>query len=272
MNTLAAALAMQLVASPQAAGQAASEEKAPIPEPLLSETVTDIDGTEAGEVEVEVNGSVMRALHGGERALDTSLEVEWLVTRRLGLRLEPTLSRDSDGSTENGAGLSGGLSWKVLQDFAHDLHVDAELLTRVPWNESPIVQPGDPAQPVALDLRGAWRRDLLSLRWSGGVGAFGASGRVPLRGSVAALLPFESSGRFGFWGVELDADGARPNPLVAALDVVPNLEPAGLPLRLGLALPWFVGSEGDRPALGILLRVFYESAREIEFGSNATGR
>ena len=136
----------------------------------------------------------------------------------------------------------------------------------------PIVQPGDPAQPLAFDLRAGWRRDLLTLRWSAGVGAFGDAQHLPLRGSLAVLLPFEGSGRFGFWGIELDADGARGAPFVVALDVVPNLEPTGLPLRIGLALPWTIGERDDRPSLGLFLRVFYESAREIEFAAPRQSR
>src|ERR1019366_4087619 len=53
--------------------------RVPIPEPVLAETVADIDGTEAGELELEVNGASLRALHGGRYAIDGSLEVEWLV-------------------------------------------------------------------------------------------------------------------------------------------------------------------------------------------------
>lgn len=245
----------------------------PIPEPLLTETVTDIDGAEAGEVEIEANGSSLRALHGGAYAVDGSLEVEWLVTRRLGVRVEPTLSRDADGAPASTAGgVSGGVSWKLLQDFERRLHVDVELLARVPWETSPIVQPGDPALPLAFDVRGAFQTaasGVLSLRWSAGAGAFGSAEHVPLRGSVAILAPFEGSGRFGFWGVEVDADGARHAPTVVAFEAVPNLEPAGLPFRIGLALPWVVGERDDRPSVGVFLRIFYESAREIAFGATA---
>jgi hypothetical protein len=117
------------------------------------------------------------------------------------------------------------------------------------------------------------RRGPLALRWSGGVGAGGDAYHVPLRGSAAVLAPFEGSGRFGFWGVEVDADGARSKPVVVALDVVPNFAPAGLPFRMGLVLPWVVGEVGDRPSVGLFFRVFYESEREIAFASpRATAR
>jgi hypothetical protein len=246
----------------------AGEAKAPVPEPILAETVTDIDGTEAGEVELEANGSWLRARRGGAYAVDGSAEVEWLILRRLGLRLEPRLSRDGDGAPpEDAAGVSGGASWKLLQDFEHDLHVQAEVVGRYPTDSSPIVEPGDPARPLAFDVRGAFRRGIVTLRGSAGVGVLGPSEHVPLRGSLAGMFPFEESGRYGYWGVELDADGARDAPLVVALDLVPNFEPAGLPLLLGLALPWTVGEREDRPSLGLFFRVIYESSREIEFAS-----
>jgi hypothetical protein len=214
-------------------------------------------------VELEANGSNFASLRGGHRSLDTSLEIEWLVTRRFGLRLEPTLSRDGDFA----AGVSGGVSWKLFQDYARDFHLQLELLGRVPWNDTEIVQPGDPDQPLALDLKAAWRTGPLTLRPGVGLGAFGDAAHGPARASLGVLAPFEGTGRFGFWGFELDADGGREAPLVAAFEIVPNLEPTGIPLRLGFALPVAVGEQSDRPSLGFFVRIFYESAREIEFGS-----
>jgi hypothetical protein len=214
-------------------------------------------------VELEANGSNLASLRGGHRSLDASVEVEWLPTRLFGLRLEPTLSRDGSVS----GGVSGGISWKLLHDFEHDFHLQVEMLGRIPWTDTDIVQPGDPDQPLALDLKAAWRTGPLTLRPGVGVGAFGTADHSPLRGSLAALLPFEGTGRIGFWGFELDADGGRPRPLVAAFEIVPNLEPLGIPLRIGFALPVSVGAPSDQPSVGLYLRIFYESAREIEFGS-----
>jgi hypothetical protein len=202
-------------------------------------------------------------LRGGHRALDASVEVEWLATRRLGLRVEPVVSRDGYVS----AGVSGGVSWKLFQDFAHDFHLDVELLGRLPWDDKDILQPGDPDQPLALDFMAAWRTGPLTVRPGVGWGAFGDAAHTPARASLALLLPFESSGRFGFWGFELDADGGRPAPLVTAFEIVPNLEPLGIPLRMGFALPLAVGEESDRPSFGLYFRIFYESAREIAFGA-----
>jgi hypothetical protein len=262
------ACATEVVSSSAAADEPDERQYAPIPEPIFTETVTDIDGSERGEVELEANGAVLRALRGGAYALDASVEVEWIVLPRLGVRIEPSMASDrDDGLSAPGVsfGVSGGAALKLLQDFDRQLFVDAELLARLPWDEAAIVQPGDPALPLAADLRAGWRRGPVTLRWGAGYGGFGDAVHLPLRGSVAVLAPFESSGRFGFWGVEVDADGARTAPVVAALNVVPNFAPGGLPFRIGLALPWAIGEEDRRPSVGLFLRVFYESSREIEF-------
>jgi hypothetical protein len=215
----------------------------------------------------------MRARRGGAYTLDASVEIEWLVTRGLGIRLEPSLGRDVGGVSSIGAGASGGISLKVLQDFERQLYVDVELLGRVPaTEETPVVQVGDPAQPLAGDVHAGLRLGPITLRGSVGVGAGGASAGLPLRGGAALLLPIDPSGRFGFCGLEVDVDGARPAPAVIALNVVPNFVPAGIPVRVGVALPWIPGEQDTRPSFGIYLRVFYESAREIEFARRTGGR
>jgi hypothetical protein len=263
----AIAIAVAVVARSAAASDGDGDEaRAPLPEPLLTETITDIDGSDVGEVEVEANGANLRAVRGGAFAVDASLEVEWLMTRRFGVRAEPTMSEDSWGARTTAGGVSGGASWKVFQDFRRRLYVDAEIVARLPWDSSPIIEPGDPMSPAAVDVRAGFGRGPLTLRWSAGMGVTRPDDRIPLRGSLALLAPFEESGRFGFWGVEIDADGSRRAPVVAAVEIVPNFEPAGLPLRLGLALPWTVGAAADQPSVGIFVRLFYESAREIEFG------
>lgn len=265
-------LAASMAASAALADEPDQASRTPVPEPIFTETVTDIDGNEPGEVEFEANGSVFRSLHGGAYAVDTSIEAEWIALSRLGLRVEPTLawSRDA-GSTATGTdvGVSGGAALKLLQDFEREIFVHWELLARLPWDESPIVQPGDPALPLSTDLRVAIRRGFLTVRGGIGVGAFGDAVHPPLRASLAVLTPFEATGRFGFWAIEVDGDGARTAPTVAALNLVPNLEPLGLPFRFALALPFAIGEQAERPSVGIFLRVFYESGRELEFGEHA---
>jgi hypothetical protein len=78
--------------------------------------------------------------------------------------------------------------------------------------------------------------------------------------------PFGSSDRYGFLGIEADADGGRQHPIVVALNLVPSLAPLGLPFAIGLGVPWAIGVRSTEPTLGVLVRLFFESAREIEYG------
>ena len=90
---------------------------------------------------------------------------------------------------------------------------------------------------------------------------------APVHGSLAVLAGFDGTERFGFWGVEADADGARRDPVVVALDVVPDLTPLGLPFALagpsftfGWRLMYFIAT--ILCVLGIVLRtILPESSR-----------
>jgi hypothetical protein len=239
----------------------------PMPEPILRETATDIDGTEPGELELEASASMLRSRMGGAFDLELSTEVELLLTRHLGAKIEPSFEREAAaGSSPDGNFLlSGGLSWKLLQDVQHDSYAQLEIQGRVPTNVSTFVQPGESFLPFSLDVRGGSRRGIWTLRDSLGVSAGGRAAHVPLQGSVGLFTGFEPTMHAGFWGVEVEADGARPNPVVVALDLVPSLLPAGVPLALGLSLPYSLGAEGTAPAYGLLVRLFFESEREREF-------
>jgi hypothetical protein len=242
----------------------------PMPEPIFTETVTDIDGYEPGEVEIEVNGTNLRATEGGAYVLAGGFEAEWLLTRHLGVRGECSLTRTVETPGARRQTLLGGgaaLSWKLLHDFEHDFHLQAEAGARLPWDTEATVAPGDSAVPLAFDLRSGIRRGLLTVRGDAGIVLGGEVAHLPLRGALAVLTGFgtsESDARFGFWGFELDVDGARRTPAVAALDVVPHLGPVGLPFRFGFAVPWAIGVSGHQPSIGLFLRVFIETDREPE--------
>jgi hypothetical protein len=204
---------------------------------------------------------------GGAASLQLSSELEWLVTRRLGIKIEPFFERnaDAEASPRDSEGVSAGISWKLLQDFAHDSHLQLEALGRIPTDVSSEVEPGESPLPFSLSLQSGVQRGPWTLRDSFGVSAGGAGAHVPLRGSVAILTGFESTGRFGFWGIEVEADGARTNPVVMALELVPDLVPAGLPFALGFVLPYSVAADARVPSYGFFVRLFVESAREVAY-------
>jgi hypothetical protein len=88
---LLAALAVFLrLPSVSAAASEGLAQRVPFPESLLTESTTDIDADEAGELEHEANLTRVGARTGGAFATLASVEVEWRALRRLGLRLEPT--------------------------------------------------------------------------------------------------------------------------------------------------------------------------------------
>jgi hypothetical protein len=240
---------------------------APLPEPLFNETITDVEGDEVGEFELEINLLGMRALHRGGYELQTSAEIELLVLPRLGLLIEPGVSR---GVERAGAGadylfgVNAGASWKLIQDVQHAFHLQAELTARLPFDVSRASEPGESALPLSADLRSALRRGAWTLRGSVGVEAGGRAAHVPMRGSLGLYLPLGDD-RNGFWGVEADADGGRERPFLVALNLVPSLVSLGLPFKIGIAVPWAIGVRSGEPALGLLLRLFIESERELHY-------
>src|SRR5512140_1921153 len=153
------------------------EARPPLPEPILTESVTDVDGAEDGEVEVEANASALRARRGGGYALDGSLEVEWLATRRFGLRVEPAVGSERVGAdtTRTSWGGSAGASWKLVQDWTRDVHLQVEAQGRVPADATASVGPADPALPLVLDLRGGLRTGLVTFRFAAGYGFLGTA-------------------------------------------------------------------------------------------------
>src|SRR5260370_20256257 len=77
-STLRPAIAsLFLVSSGSRSTLAQERVRRPIPEALLTESTTDIDAEEAGELEFEANVAKSAARTGGARATLTSLEVEW---------------------------------------------------------------------------------------------------------------------------------------------------------------------------------------------------
>src|SRR5207245_9399025 len=72
--------------------------RARMPEPLLTESITDLDGALAGEVEIDVSASVLRRATGPGQ-WQSSVEVEWRAVERLGLALERGVGRGRGSRT-----------------------------------------------------------------------------------------------------------------------------------------------------------------------------
>jgi hypothetical protein len=241
-------------------------ERPPIPEPILVETITDIDAPEAGEIELELNSSYLRSRSGDAYELQVGPEIEWLATDRLGTMLEVFGAREAAAGqpSSNRLGASAGLSWKLLHAFAHDFHLQVEVRGRYPADLA-TADPGESPMPLSIDLLSALRAGRWTLRNSIGVSVGHAPAHVPLRGSAVLLTGFGSSQRNGFWGFEATADGAKVAPFALALDVVPDLTSVGLPFRVGLVGSYSFGAPATIPSWGVFIRVFIESRREVEF-------
>jgi hypothetical protein len=249
----------------------APPERPPIPEPILVETITDIDAPAAGELELELNSSYLRSRRGGAYELQLGPEIEWLATDHLGVRLELFGGREAAAGAPSSsrAGAAAGLSWKVLHSFVHDFHLQVEAKGRYPTDVA-TADPGESPLPFSFELLSALRVGGWTIRNSIGVALGRAPAHVPLRGSAALLTGLGRAQRNGFWGLEATADGASVAPFAVALDVVPDLAPIGLPFRIGLVGSYSFGAAATVPSWGLFLRVFVESAREAELDRRAT--
>ncbi len=250
---------------PAGAASAADPPRSPIPEPIFSETVTDIDGIESGELEVSADAGELRSRHGGGILQVAGLEAEWLALSHLGLRLEPSIVHSGGAglASSTDAGIGTTAAWKLVRDYEDDFYLQLEAGAEWPVRSEPFSPPDQPGLPLAVDARAAFRSGLLTLRGSIGAGAGGASPHVPLRASVAVLASFDPSSETGFFGIEALADGTWRTPVFAAPDVVADLTLLGLPARLGVALPWSPGADGVQPSLGVYVRLMVEPLREL---------
>jgi hypothetical protein len=260
----AAAAGIFAAALAAARGAAAAEPDertvAPVPEPILAETVTDIDGRTAGELELSADIASLRARRGGGSVALVGFEAEWQATRRLGLRLEPAAVWIDGRAAELSAGATA--SFKLVSDYVHDFYLQAEAGAELPADRAGYASPEQGALPYTLDLRAAWRTGRLTLRGGAGAGAADFAPWAAAHGSVAALVALDPSWKTGFFGVEALADAASPAPFLVAPDLVADLEAVDLPLRVGVALPWWPREDGVRPSFGVYFRIIVEPRRD----------
>jgi hypothetical protein len=184
-----------------------------MPEPLVVESLTDIDGIEAGEVEIDSTGLL------AQHFWSASAEIEWRALSHLGLGVEV-------GGDEDGAGIHLGASVPLLHA---GLHLMLEGSARLPDTAGEI-EPGETALPYALGFRAGVRFGRLTLR--GAADAEWSSERASMFASGATLISFGSEWR-GFAGIELAVDGARTDEVA----VIPEAAYLFGFVRLGIAVP-----------------------------------
>jgi hypothetical protein len=114
-----------------------------MPEPLLTESVTDQDGTEAGELELDLNGSAWRRT-SGPRQWQSSLEIEWRAFERLGVSLELGVGGLLEGGARPVMSMRPAASWVLLHAPSLDFHLMVEASARISRDDSDVVQdPGE---------------------------------------------------------------------------------------------------------------------------------
>lgn len=255
---------VQLLAPHSASAEEST--RRPLPEALLTESTTDIDAEEAGELEWEANLARIGARMGGANATLTGLEVEWRVLKELGFRIEPSYAQTVDAGASaprTFAGVGGALAFGLFHDFTRGLHVQGEIAGRTPESaNAALFEPGESELPFAADLLGAIRLDRWTLRATVGGEAGGAFAHAPVHTDLALQTGLGPEERFGFVGFELRADWAREAPLVVAPEIVADAAPIGLPFRLGLALPVNVGADATTPSYGLFLRLILLIGRD----------
>lgn len=229
-----------------------------LPEPLLGESITDLDAPGAGELELDLTAHLLAPRAGREGGWGLSLEAEWRALDRLGLALEVGLAGEAGGPA---LALRPGASFALLADPARQVWLQAEVTARLLDAEEAAGpgEPGEAARAVAAGLRGGLRLGAWTLRGALGAGLGGPSVHaVPARAQLALLRALGPGGAWGFWGAEVEADWARRAPFWVAPQLVLDGAPLGVPARLGLALTAAPPGGGEPWRLGALVRILFE--------------
>lgn len=227
----------------------------PMPEPVLGESVTDIDGTKAGELEVDLTGLWGR---GGSWA--TSVEIEARVLDWLGLEAGLGYSRGKGlGQLEGDIELRLLASLSLLHDFERGLHGQVEIGGRLVGEPDLGPNLGEPRPPLSTGVRLGLDRDWWTLRVGLGAAIAGGSAHeIPAWASATAFLNL-GQGRWTSLGLDGEADWSRRNPFTLAPTVLVDGRILHLPGRLAVVALYGFASGGQEPWLGLILRLVGES-------------
>src|SRR5260370_30376570 len=103
--------------------------KTPMPEPLIGESITDLDRSEAGELEIDFTVVARRTRLPTLSVGSGAIELEWGVTRDLGLAVEVGISKGlgpDSALVSFEPGLRVAAAGGLIHDFARDIHLHLE--------------------------------------------------------------------------------------------------------------------------------------------------
>ncbi len=106
-----------------------------------------------------------------------------------------------------------------------------------------------------MGVRTGFRFGDLTIRPGAGVETGATAAHAPVWGGAGILYALGREGRLGFFGLEMDADAGRATPFIVAPNLLADAKTIGLPLRVGVAVPWVIGAPVTEPLIGIYLRV-----------------
>ena len=228
--------------------------RTPFPEPLVGESSTNIEGTEAGELEFDVNAAALRP-SGGSSSKSLSVEAEWRVTDRLGVMLEAGIGRlDPPATTE--WGIRTGLSWSLLHDPGRDFHLQAEVTGRFGDDEAGADGPIELPHPYSAGIRAAIRSGSFTARAGAGA-AFGDG--ASLFAQMALLWNLSGALSKGFAGVEVNGNVGSGPPLSLVPQLFVSVPFLPVPTAVGLGIPWSPALRaGQQASIGGILRLVVE--------------
>jgi hypothetical protein len=231
-----------------------ARESKQVPEPLLVESITDVDGASAGEYEMDIDFFAVPSVSNS--IVGTRVEGEWRASERLGVALELSFAREVKTPDNYAFGARLATSFVLLHDFAHNLHIQAVGTFRAPLetDEDVAHDAAETALPYGAGVHAATMLGPTSFRLE----ILGEAGdhavHAPLHVGVVALCLVDG---LGYVGAELIQDWALRDPFTIAPEIVFDGGPRGLPFRVGIVVPVHLGVSDDR-AFNVITRLTLE--------------
>lgn len=229
----------------------------PMPEPVLGESVTDIDGTRAGELEIDLT-----ALGGhldGDSSWGGGVAIEMRVLDWLGLEAEVGYSHGrAAGRLERELELRLLGSVSLFHDFERGLHGQVEVGARLVGERDLGPNFGEPAAPLSGGFRLGYDQRWWTLRVGVGVATAGESvHQIPAWMSATGFVNFGRD-RWLSFGLDAEADWTRANPFTVAPMFLLDGRLLHWPGRLALVAPYGCPGGGSERWIGLAVRLIGE--------------